>query len=192
MEWTPNQVVAFNLRRIRLESGLTQEEAVERAGPFLPGKPWSRVVWSAAERSVAGKRIRQFDADELVALAAAFGVPVAAFFLPPDPDGVTDLIVRSANATNELTARELLEKAAGFDFGTEKRLRQLIEALALQEDVDWYARSTGLVSELQRRRDILEVLSEIAEILVGGGDLTDVRESFRYSWTGPFAGEDTK
>ena len=34
MEWTPNQVVAFNLRRIRLELRLTQEEGCRTGGSF--------------------------------------------------------------------------------------------------------------------------------------------------------------
>jgi hypothetical protein len=38
---------------------------------------------SAAERSVDGARIRQFTADDIVAFAQAFELPIGYFFLPP-------------------------------------------------------------------------------------------------------------
>jgi hypothetical protein len=40
-------------------------------------------VFSAAERSITGERIRQFDADELVAFVAGFRFPLTFFFVPP-------------------------------------------------------------------------------------------------------------
>lgn len=83
---TANQVVAYNLIRARRLRGLTQEEAGQRIAAHL-GEPWHKATWSAAERSVAGERIRNFDADEILAFAQLFDVPVAWFFLPPaDPD----------------------------------------------------------------------------------------------------------
>jgi hypothetical protein len=48
-------------------------------------------VFSAAERSVAGKRIREFDADTIQAFARTFDLPVAWFFLPPDAETVVGL-----------------------------------------------------------------------------------------------------
>ncbi len=77
-----SQVVAYNLGRIRKALGLSQEQAAGRLEPFL-GVRWSKAVYSAAERSYSGKRIRQFTAAELAAFALAFGVPVSYFFLPP-------------------------------------------------------------------------------------------------------------
>lgn len=77
--WTANQVVAWNLRRAREWAGLTQEQAAELLEPHL-GAKWSKATWSAAERSITGKRIRQFSADELVAFADAFGLPIEWFF----------------------------------------------------------------------------------------------------------------
>jgi transcriptional regulator with XRE-family HTH domain len=85
---TANQLVAHNLTRIRKALGLSQEQAAERLAPYL-GTRWSKAVYSAAERSYSGKRIRQFTADELAAFAMAFGVPVVYFFLPPKPDDRT-------------------------------------------------------------------------------------------------------
>src|SRR5918996_6100776 len=78
---TPNQVVAYNLARARQLRGWTQEEAAAALEPWL-GVLWSRATFSQAERSVAGKVIRNFTADEIVAFAGAFGLPPAWFFSP--------------------------------------------------------------------------------------------------------------
>jgi transcriptional regulator with XRE-family HTH domain len=78
---TVNQVVAWNLAYFRKAAGLTQDELGEQIG-------WSKAIVSAAERSWDGKRVRQFSADDVVAIAAAFGLPVVAMFLPPEDDGV--------------------------------------------------------------------------------------------------------
>jgi hypothetical protein len=80
---TPNQLVAFNLKLARNLRGWTQDEAAIRLEPLL-GTRWSKAVFSAAERSVDGRRAREFTADEIVAFALAFRLPVAWFFLPPD------------------------------------------------------------------------------------------------------------
>jgi transcriptional regulator with XRE-family HTH domain len=81
---TPNQVVAFNLALARQQKGWTQEEAAQALEPYL-GKRWSKASVSQAERSIAGRFVRNFDADELVAFARAFEVPVTWFFMPPPP-----------------------------------------------------------------------------------------------------------
>lgn len=81
---TPNQVIAFNLAQARLERGWTQDQACDALEPYL-GTRWSKANYSAAERSVDGNRVRQFDADEIVAFAWAFDLPVTWFFMPPPP-----------------------------------------------------------------------------------------------------------
>jgi hypothetical protein len=81
---TPNQVVAYNLARAREWKSWTQQQAADALAPYL-GTRWSKANFSAAERSVAGKHIRNFDADEVVAFARAFGLPVGWFYLPPPP-----------------------------------------------------------------------------------------------------------
>jgi hypothetical protein len=81
---TPNQVIAYNLAQARLWKSWTQEQACDALEPYL-GKRWSKANYSAAERSVDGSRIRQFDADEIVAFARAFDMPIGWFFLPPRP-----------------------------------------------------------------------------------------------------------
>jgi len=89
-EWEPfarftaNQVVAFNLSQARDWRGWTQEEAADALEPFL-GVRWSKATFSQAERSVAGRFIRNFSADEIVAFARGFQLPITWFFMPPPP-----------------------------------------------------------------------------------------------------------
>lgn len=81
---TPNQVIAYNLAQARTLKGWTQDQACKALEPHL-GSRWSKANYSAAERSVDGSRIRQFDADVIVAFARTFDLPVTWFFLPPPP-----------------------------------------------------------------------------------------------------------
>jgi hypothetical protein len=78
-----NQLVGFNMKWFRQAVGLTQEELGHRLGG------WSKGVVSAAERSWDSQRVRQFDADEIVGIALALGVPVIALLLPPPGSGST-------------------------------------------------------------------------------------------------------
>jgi hypothetical protein len=82
---TANQVVAYNLNLARTAKGWTQEDAAARLEPYL-GERWSKATFSAAERSVSGKRVRAFDADDLVAFARVFELPVSWFLMPPLDD----------------------------------------------------------------------------------------------------------
>jgi hypothetical protein len=81
---TANQVVAFNLAQARMWKNWTQDQAAQALEPHL-GKRWSKANYSAAERSVDGNRIRNFTADEILAFALAFELPVTWFFMPPPP-----------------------------------------------------------------------------------------------------------
>jgi len=101
---TPNQLVAFNLWRARQLLGLTQEQAAERLEPYL-GERWSKRSFSAAERSVDGKRIKVFSADEIVAFAAAFDFPVSFFFAVPS----SEVTVAARGADKGLAPRKLVE-----------------------------------------------------------------------------------
>ncbi len=80
--WSASQVVAHNLTRARELRGLTQAEVAERLSRFT-GARWSQVTVAQAEGSVSGQRVRSFSANELVALARTFDLPVLYFFLPP-------------------------------------------------------------------------------------------------------------
>lgn len=80
--WTANQIVAFNVGKARLLRGWTQEEAAKALAPYL-GTLLSTASFSAIERSVDTGRVREFNADELLAFARGFRVPVTWFFTPP-------------------------------------------------------------------------------------------------------------
>lgn len=117
---TPNQVVAYNLALAREWKGWTQEQAAEVLEPYL-GKRWSKASVSQAERSVAGKFIRNFDADELVAFARAFQLPVGWFLMPPPPghdDQGRPVKLRTPDAAQFGTAlAELVDLVFGDDLG---------------------------------------------------------------------------
>lgn len=80
--WTPNQVVAYRVALARKLRGWTQEQAAAELEPYL-GARLSPASFSAIERSPAGGRTRQFDADEIVAFARGFRLPIGWFFTPP-------------------------------------------------------------------------------------------------------------
>lgn len=94
---TANQLVAYNLMRARKALGLSQAEAAARIAPYL-GAEWSTTVYSAAERSYVGRRVRQFSADEITAFALAFDVHAGYFWVAPPPG--------DRNGANGLTAGE--------------------------------------------------------------------------------------
>ena len=79
---TPNQLVALNITRARVERGWRQPQAAA-AREACRGGRWSRASYSAIERSVDGSRIKQFSADELVAIARCFDQPISWFLTPP-------------------------------------------------------------------------------------------------------------
>ena len=81
--WSAAQVVAHNLTRARELRRLTQTEVAERLTRFTEAR-WTQATVAQAEGSVSGQRVRQFTANELVALARTFDLPVLYFFLPPD------------------------------------------------------------------------------------------------------------
>lgn len=95
--WTPSQLVAHNLTQARELRGFTQAEVAERLRRFT-GARWSQVTVAQAEGWASGQRVRLFGADELVALARTFDLPVLYFFLPPE-DGRRAM--RSADAPTE-------------------------------------------------------------------------------------------
>lgn len=83
--WSASQVVAHNVTRARELRRMTQAEVAERLTRFT-GTRWTQATVAQAEGSVANQRVRQFTANELVALARTFDLPVLYFFLPPEDD----------------------------------------------------------------------------------------------------------
>lgn len=82
IELSPNQIVAFNIEKLRRERGWGAQETANRLGSIL-GKEISLASYSAMERSIEGRRIKHFDADEIFAFARVFGVRVWTLFCPP-------------------------------------------------------------------------------------------------------------
>lgn len=81
----PNQVVAYNVAKARALRGWTQEQAAEALAPHL-GAKLSGASFSALERSAwTVSRIKQFSADDLLALSRGFDLPIGYFFTPPPP-----------------------------------------------------------------------------------------------------------
>ncbi|MDH2429346.1 helix-turn-helix transcriptional regulator [Sphaerisporangium sp. TRM90804] len=85
---TPNRLVAYNMAYFRKAAGLKQEDLAARLNMARGQTLWTNASISAAERSWDGKRVRQFDADLILGLATTLGLPIAAFFLPPEDDGI--------------------------------------------------------------------------------------------------------
>jgi transcriptional regulator with XRE-family HTH domain len=126
-----NQLVAHNLRRARLARDLTQAQAGKQLEPYL-GVRWSSAVFSAAETSVSGKRVKEFTANELLAFARAFGFPVPWFFLPPPEAELREEVFTGGRVTTDTAA--LIEAAVpAFDEAIPARLRELAQTLPGRE-----------------------------------------------------------
>jgi transcriptional regulator with XRE-family HTH domain len=109
--WTPNQIVAFNISKARLKRGWTQDQAAEALAPYL-GARLSTASWSAIERSVDGGRIREFTADELIAFARGFELPLG-WFLTPPPASDDIRVATPDTKTKGLDGRDLLDVVLG-------------------------------------------------------------------------------
>ncbi|HVM09995.1 MAG TPA: hypothetical protein VM345_16120 [Acidimicrobiales bacterium] len=131
---TPNQVVAYNLTQAREWKGWTQDQLAEALEPYL-GKRWSKASVSQAERSVVGRFIRQFTADEIVAFARALDLPLGWFFMPPPPwaDRATPLNLSTPDKKKFGAAlAELVDLVFGDEHGQallQLRLRAFLDQL---------------------------------------------------------------
>ena len=98
---TINSIAALNMAFFRKAAGLTQEELGELLG-------WGKSVVSTAERSWDAKRVRSFSAEDLITIAAALQIPLAALFLPPEDDGTAFRYVLDTPGSEEREAADLL------------------------------------------------------------------------------------
>ena len=172
--WSPNQVVAQNLIRARLLRGWTQDEAAEALAPYL-GTRLSTASFSAIERSIAGTRVKQFTADELVALSRAFDLPLGWWFTPPadgalhtpdhprtgvDFDSLVDVVLGTAETIPAWTDA-LHQWAAGRAGTTGARGRRLAAGGA--EQIDRRARTLlrERFGDLTQARDVLRRLADL-------------------------------
>ena len=164
----------------RQGQGLTQEELGRRLGG------WSGPSVSAAERSVDGKRVKKFDADELVAISLALGVPLVGLFLPPRDDGISvryRLRVSEDARIRSLDMRGLMELAVMPDSDEETPEAQeyrdrFNNAANRYLDPEWAAvvarwlrdsdtpqlRSLRAARLLARRDELLETAKELKDI----------------------------
>jgi len=86
-----DQIVAYNVIKARALRGWTQARAAEALAPYL-GAKLSGPSFSALERSASNHgRIRQFSADDRVALSRGFDLPIGYFFTPPPPETGADV-----------------------------------------------------------------------------------------------------
>lgn len=80
--WDMGDVVAHRMRTARKYRGKTQAWVADEL-TRLTRSTWSVTAVSAAEGGTAGGRPRLFIANEVVALALVFDLPVTYFFTPP-------------------------------------------------------------------------------------------------------------
>lgn len=187
---SPNQLVAANLARARALRGWTQDQAAERLERYL-GSRWSKANYSAAERAVTGRRPRTFDADDLLAFARTFELPITWFLLPPhgsepllstpdDPDGlpptlVLDWLYRVDEEERRRVAELCREAGVGdgeetdHQYAVRERARDYLAAL-VQAAVDEHGTSTP--AALRSLADVFErganaAPAEVSERLLG-------------------------
>jgi transcriptional regulator with XRE-family HTH domain len=80
-----NSLVAANVTHARTLRGMTQEQLGKRL-EAVTGRRWSKATVSALERSADGVKVRQFDADDLVAIAHVLDVQLLFLFQPSSPE----------------------------------------------------------------------------------------------------------
>lgn len=109
---TPNQIVAYNVARARGLRGWTQEQAADNLAPYL-GARLSGPSFSGLERSAwTPTRVKQFSADDLLALSRGFDLPIGYFLTPPPPE--TDAGLHAPDAgMNGLDPIVLLDAVLG-------------------------------------------------------------------------------
>jgi transcriptional regulator with XRE-family HTH domain len=169
---TPNQVVGYNLWCARRDRGWTQAQAAEALEPHL-GVRWTVAQVSAAERSMDGTRVRQFTADDIVAFAQAFDVPITYFFVPPRPHALWTKVEPSTtkDALNR-TMAVMIDLILGDP--NEGAARVASHLHDVMSDLD-----PALFSEAQRRIFELARLRMLGVIRTAIGSLGGWQESLR-------------
>jgi hypothetical protein len=131
----------------------------------------SRASYSAIERSTGGGRVKQFSADELVALARAFRLPVLWFFLPPSLDDDPGLHVPHTTSRG-IEFTEFLDLL----FGTEDTREPYREAFR-----EWAAKAMdrGLIQKVDRRLSELDDVEMRAAVEEAIGDIPDAQATLQ-------------
>ncbi|MFM9604283.1 hypothetical protein [Streptomyces turgidiscabies] len=153
--FTVNQVVAYNLMRFRRASGWTQEECAAEL-TRVTGKPWTNASLSAAERSWKTGRIKEFDANEIMAFASVFRKGVMNFFIPiPGAEAIANRYVhRRPREGDPVYSEDLAEipQEPGEGWMTSLDMLQFVLARwemgqTLTEDVNKVLERYGLIWE---------------------------------------------
>ncbi len=195
--YSPNQVVAYNLGRARALRGWTQEQAAKELSHFLTHR-MSRASYSAIERSIGGGRVKQFSADELVALARGFSLPLLWFFLPPPLDDDPGLHIPHASSRGiEFTEfldilfgtpetqgpyREALRQWAteALDEGLLQKVERQLAAIDRTQAEALIDEAIGDIPEAQATlRKAAELLEDLARIIQQGTAPTDTSDTSR-------------
>jgi transcriptional regulator with XRE-family HTH domain len=155
---TPNQLVAERIAFARKARGWTQEEAAEILEPFL-GQRWSSATFSIIERSVDGKRIRQFSTDDLVALSRAFQVPIGFWITPSWTDEGHPRVV-TPDVPEGLPSQTLLDVLMGNDSGWDLWASELLNWAATQA-----FRRHPVTGDLEPDREITDDLEGLVDNL---------------------------
>lgn len=168
--YSPNQVVAYNVGRARALRGWTQEQAASELSNHLE-KRMSRASYSAMERSIGGGRVKQFSADELVALARGFNLPLLWFLLPPPLDDDPGLHVPHTTSRG-IEFTEFLD----IMFGTPENLEPYREGLRR-----WASDATaeGLVQKVERQLAATDDAQQEALLAETVGDVTTAQDTLR-------------
>lgn len=156
---TLNQVVAWNVAHYRKLAGLTQAQLGDRIG-------WTNTAVSEAEKSLAGKRTRKFDAQTTAAIAIALGVPMLALYLPPEDDGITVRYLFSLNGTDEPVGMDRLVAAIMPDNDDKSALMEsyrarILHAVRAYLEPDW----ADDVARWLKGADEAQLNAELAERL---------------------------
>ncbi len=143
---TPNRVIAYNLAQARNWRRLTQDQAAAALEPYL-GARWSKATFSAAERSYTTTKVRNFDADEIVAFAQAFDLPITFFFLPPPP--TADHLPLHLETAPPPAPTQPIARLFDLIFGTPAD--QGLLTLRMSRFLQALPAHTGLLSDAQQR-----------------------------------------
>jgi hypothetical protein len=118
--FTPNQVVAWNLRRLREEAGLSQPRLAELMAHH--GLAWTAFTVSDAELAAdRQRRGRRFSPDEIILLATLFCVTPTALLLPPTPSDVDAEVVAVEVGSVTMTREEFLTQVLLMPGGVRSR-----------------------------------------------------------------------
>jgi hypothetical protein len=131
----------------------------------------SRASYSAIERSIGGGRVKQFSADELVALARGFRLPLLWFFLPPPLDDDPGLHIPHASSRG-IEFTEFLDIVFGTA-DTQGPYRDALRQWATE------ALDEGLLQKVERQLAAIDRAQ--AEALIGEaiGDIPEAQGTLR-------------